>query len=101
MKSRIHTLYGMSENGRIDQELFFYWLKDLVLKCIPPEHPVVLVMDGHSSHYTPEALCGAAQEGDIVFCIPPNTTHDTQPLDVSLFGPLKRHQCGHQCAMHT
>ena len=23
-----NTLYGMSENGWIDQELFFYWLKD-------------------------------------------------------------------------
>ena len=86
-----NTLYGMSENGWIDQELFFYWLKDLFLKYIPPERPVMLVMDGHSSHYTPEAIRGAAQMGVIVLCIPPNTTHATQPLDVSLFGPLKRH----------
>ena len=81
----------MSENGWIEQELFFYWLKDLFLKYIPPERPVMLVMDGHSSHYTPEAIRGAAQMGVIVLCIPPNTTHATQPLDVSLFGPLKRH----------
>ena len=81
----------MSENGWIEQELFFYWLKDLFLKYIPPEHPVMLLMDGHSSHYTPEAIRGAAQMGDIVLCIPPNTAHATQPLDVSLFGLLKRH----------
>lgn len=40
-----NTLYGMSENGWIDQELFLYWLKDLFLKHIPPECPVMLVMD--------------------------------------------------------
>ena len=81
----------MSENGWMDQELLFYWLKDLFLKRIPPEHPVMFIMDGHSSHYKPEALCGPAQEGVIVFCIPPNTTHATQPLDVSRFGVLKHH----------
>ena len=86
-----NTLYGMSENGWIDQELFFYWLKDMFLKHIPPERPVMLIMDGHSSHYTPEAIRVAAQEGVIVFCIPPNTTHATQPLDVSFFGALKCH----------
>ena len=59
----LNTLYGMSENGWIDQELLFDWLKDLFLKHIPPERPVILVMDGHSSHYTPEALRGAALEG--------------------------------------
>ena len=40
-----NTLYGMSDNGWIDQELFFYWLKDLFLKQIPPERPVLLLMD--------------------------------------------------------
>ena len=25
------TLYGMSENGLIDQELFFYWLEKLFI----------------------------------------------------------------------
>lgn len=57
----------------------------------------MLVMDGHS-HYTPEALRGAAQDG-VVFCILPNTTHATQLLDVSLFGALSG--IGHQCAIHT
>lgn len=80
-----NAFYGMSENGWIDQELFFYWLKDLLLKQIPPERPVTLLMDGYSSHYTPEAISGAAQVGVIVFCIPPNTTHAAQPLDVRFF----------------
>jgi len=76
----------MSKNGWTNQELFFYWLKDLFLKYIPPERPVMLVMGGHSSLYTPGAIRirGAAQMGVIDLCIPYNTTHATKPLDVSL-----------------
>ena len=87
----LNTMYRMSENGWIDQELFFNWLKDLFLKHIPPERPVMLVMVDQSSHCISEALHGASQKGVIVFCIPSNTTHPTQPLDVSLFGPFKCH----------
>ena len=27
----------------------------------------------------------------IIFCLPPHATHEAQPLDVSFFGPLKKH----------
>ena len=85
------TLYGMSENGWIDQELFFYWFGNIFLKRIPSQRPVILLCDGHSSHYTPEVITRAATHGVVLFCIPPNTTHVSQPLDVSFFGPLKHH----------
>ena len=85
------TLYGMSENGWIDQELFYYWFKNVFLKNIPAQRPVILLCDGHSSHYTPEVIAEAATHGVVLFCIPPNTTHVSQPLDVSFFGPLKHH----------
>ncbi len=32
-----------------------------------------------------------AKEHSIIFCLPPHTTNEAQPLDVSFFGPLKRH----------
>ena len=85
------TLYGMSENGWIDQELFFYWFGNIFLKRIPSQRPVILLCDGHSSHYSPEVITRAATHGVVLFCIPPNTTHVAQPLDVSFFGPLKHH----------
>ena len=38
------TLYGMSENGWIDQELFFFnWLEKLFIPNIPPHRPVILL----------------------------------------------------------
>ena len=61
------TLFGMSESGWIDQELFFYWLKKLFIKQIPPQRPVMLLYDGHSSHYIPNAIAEAVKEGNYFF----------------------------------
>ena len=33
------TLYGMSEKGWTDQELFYYWLTEQFIKHIPPTRP--------------------------------------------------------------
>jgi len=48
-----------------------------------------LLLDGHSSHFCPDTVRLAAQEQVIVFALPPNTTHLSQPLDKGCFGPLK------------
>ncbi len=83
------TLYGMSDKGWTDMELFSYWMKDLFLPSIPPARPVLLLVDGHSSHYEPETIRYAASQDVVVLCLPPHTTHVSQPLDVSFFKPLK------------
>ena len=57
----------------------------------PPSRPVLLLLDGHSSHFSLEAIKFAAENEFILFCLPPHTTHVAQPLDVSFFAPLKRH----------
>ncbi len=80
------TLYGTSEQGWIDQKLFYLWFIKLFLPSIPPAQPVLLLVDNHSTHYTPEVTRSAASKGVIMFCLPPHTTHDAQPLDVSFFG---------------
>uniref|UniRef100_A0A1X7SLP9 DDE-1 domain-containing protein n=1 Tax=Amphimedon queenslandica TaxID=400682 RepID=A0A1X7SLP9_AMPQE len=46
-------------------------------------------MDGHSTHYGPDLIKIAAEEQILIFVLPPNTTHLTQPLDKGCFGPLK------------
>lgn len=60
-------------------------------------------MDGHSCHYCPSTIRLAAQEQVILFALPPNTTHLSQPLDKGCFGPLKmawREECHHYLAQH-
>ena len=83
------TIYGLSVNGWIDQELFDLWFRDHFLKYAPATRPLLLLIDGHKSHYNPETIKLAAEKEVILFTLPPNTTHLAQPLDRSCFGPLK------------
>ena len=83
------TTYGLSAKGWIDQELFDGWFATHFLKHAPLSRPLLLLLDGHSSHYCPDTVRLAAKEKVIIFALPPNTTHITQPLDKGCFGPLK------------
>ena len=83
------TLYGMSESGWMDQKLFYEWFVDHFLKHAVSSRPLLLLLDGHSSHYTLELVKVAAENQVILFCLPPHSTADSQPLDTSCFGPLK------------
>ena len=47
----------------MDQELFRHWLKDHFLKYAVPSRPLLLLMDGHSSHYEPSSV-ELAKEND-------------------------------------
>ena len=84
------TMYGLSNKGWIDTELFESWFTNHFLAYAPPSRPLLLLMDGHSSHFSPLFVNSAAEEQIIGFCLPPNSTHKTQPLDKGVFGPLKR-----------
>ena len=83
------TLYGLTGNGWMNRELFYHWLTHHFLLYAPATRPVLLLLDGHSSHYCPEAVRIAAENKVIIFALPPNTTHISQPLDRSCFAPLK------------
>ena len=80
------TLYGLSKTGWINRELFFQWFYRYFLVYCPPIRPLLLLMDGHSSHYCPDVITA---EKVILFTLPPHTTHLAQPLDVGCFSPLK------------
>lgn len=51
--------------------------------------PVILFLDGHSSHLSLHVSTFCAKENIILISLYPNTTHICQPLDVSVFKPLK------------
>ena len=84
------TTYGLSSNGWIDSELFHGWLTNHFLKHAVGSRPLLLLLDGHSSHYNPATIRFAKDHDVVVICLPPHTTHDSQPLDTCVFGPLKR-----------
>ena len=78
------TLYGFSNNGWTNSHLFHKWFEKQFLRYIPAIRPIL-------SHYCPDTLVTAAENGIIIFALPPNTTHLTQPLDEGVFGPFKTH----------
>ena len=83
--------YGFSENGWMQSNLFNSWFRKQFISHAPASRPLILLLDGHSSHLNPDTIKFAAEKGVILFALPPNTTHLTQPLDKGVFGPFKSH----------
>jgi len=69
------TVYGLSKKGWIDEDLFELRFARHFLSHAPPVRPLLLLVDGHSSHFEPSVIQRAASEGVILFCLPPHTTH--------------------------
>lgn len=83
------TLFATSKSSFIDRELFEHWFKHHFMKYLPSLRPVLLIMDGHTSHISLEILKLAKENEIEVLCLPPHTTNELQPLDKCLFKPLK------------
>jgi hypothetical protein len=86
--------FSTSASGWTSNSHGYEWLR----KIFMPEslqksggQPRLLVMDGHSSHITGNviALC---MENDVdLLILPPHCSHLLQPLDVGVYGPLKKY----------
>jgi DDE superfamily endonuclease/Tc5 transposase DNA-binding domain len=51
----------------------------------------LLICDGHDSHITGEWVAHCMDNDILLMILPPHSSHLTQPLDVGVFGPLKKH----------
>ena len=69
---------------------FQEWFEAIFLKHVNIiEGPKVLIFDGHRSHVTLQ-IVELARNNDIHFILlPPHSTHILQPVDVSVFKPVK------------
>ena len=85
------TFYGLSNSGWMDAELFGEWFKHHFLLHAPSARPLLLLLDGHASHYNPGVLRIAAEEDIILFLPATSYTHLLQPLDNGLFSSIKSH----------
>ena len=87
-----HYGLGYSQNGWMTADVFFTWLSSIFFPEIKDSvpFPVILFLDGHTSHIN-LAVADFCVENDIIlYCFPPHASHVLQPLDVSVFGPLKK-----------
>ena len=84
------TLFTAEKSGWIDKDLYLKWFIELLLKQIPQERPVLLLVDRHKAHVTQEVIEAATRNRVSIFSLTAHSSHLLQPLDLSLFGPLKR-----------
>jgi hypothetical protein len=80
-----------SEKGWASDLIGFEWLKThfqpFVSRTSNSRH--LLIIDGHSSHVTARFIAYCITSKIDLFLLPPHSSHKTQPLDLSIFGPLK------------
>ena len=83
------TMYGCSDFGWITTDLFDSWLTDHFLKHAVGARPLLLLLDGHSTHYQQNVIQNAREKGVMILCLPSHMTHDAQPFVCAVFSPLK------------
>ena len=86
------AVYGISDSGWMDGANFLSWFTKLLLSAVSyltETAPVLLFLDGHHSHISLELIRRAHGSNVLLLCLPPNTTHLLQPLDVGVFAPMK------------
>jgi hypothetical protein len=80
-----------SKKGWTSDLIGFEWLKThfqpFVSQTSNSRH--LLIIDGHSSHVTARFIAYCITSKIDLFLLPPHSSHKTQPLDLSIFGPLK------------
>ena len=80
----------MTESGCIDKQVFLKFLKFVNLNRPVQQETCYIVLDGHSSLQSYEALSYCLENRIELVCIPPHTSHRLQPLDTHRNGPLKK-----------
>ena len=87
------ALYGKQKTCFMDSELFVKWFTKIFIPHArpSPDHSVLLLVDGHSSHCSPDVLEIAREKNVILVALAPHTTHLCQPLDVAVYRSFKIH----------
>ncbi|KAF4414567.1 Pogo transposable element with KRAB domain [Fusarium acutatum] len=85
--------FTSSEKGWTNNHIALIWLKTVFIPSTKPENPKeprLLILDGHGSHMTEDFLFECYNNNIFVLFLPAHSSHVLQPLDVAVFGPLKR-----------
>jgi hypothetical protein len=91
------TIYSQSK-GYTDRPIFLSWLTEVFLPEVQRRREAfdysgrtVLILDNCTAHMGPEVDELCAEHG-VAFCpLPPHSSNQIQPLDLSTFGITKRH----------
>ena len=73
----------MSEKESMKHEIFVKWLQHFAKFKLTGK--VILIFDGAKCHLSPSIVDEADKYEVTLFCLPSNTTHELQPMDVAVF----------------
>jgi len=85
--------FSTSNSGWTSNSHAFEWVQTVFEPCTRPaslEERRLLTMDGHSSHITAGLIAFCIDNAIDILILPPHCSHVLQPLDVSIFSPLKK-----------
>lgn len=85
--------FSTSNSGWTSDSHAYEWLTTVFEPETKPEDPDLrrlLIMDGHGSHITANVIAYCMGNAIDLLILPPHTSHVPQPLDISVFAPLKR-----------
>jgi DDE superfamily endonuclease/Tc5 transposase DNA-binding domain/helix-turn-helix, Psq domain len=89
-----HWRFSCNSKGWTSNDHGVRWLK----QCFDPTtcqkaagEYRLLICDGHDSHITGKWIAHCMDNNIILMILPPHSSHLTQPLDVGVFGALKKH----------
>ena len=94
--------YDKSLTGWSNAQIFLKWFREVYLIETKPQRPSdwrILILDEHSSHLNDDFMFLAFKHKVQLIYLPPHTSHKTQPLDRSVFGPLKNYFRQHTKAL--
>ena len=96
----VGSIYRCSKSGWITEELFIVWLQHFAQSVkSSKDDPTLLILDNHSTHSSLGAYNFCRDNGIIVVSLPPHCSHRLQPLDVTVFSPLKT-AFNQECDLH-
>lgn len=84
------SVYGTQKNGYFTQEHFLGVLEHIVRHAVITR-PLLLILDGASSHIDEHSLEYAQANNINILLLPSHTTHILQVADVAVFRPFKNY----------
>ena len=83
---------GSSPNGWMTADVFFTWLSSIFFPAVrdKTQFPIIIFLDGHISHINLAVSDFCRDNNIIIYCFPAHASHVMQPLDIAVFGPLKK-----------
>lgn len=83
--------YNRAKNGWFDLACFEDWFQSIFLPAVRHlDGKKVIIEDNLSSHISVNVLRLCDHHNVKFVCLPPNSTHLTQPLNVAFFSPMKK-----------